>query len=72
MLKENTLFGIRDKVAESIKLIKEHEPAEGYYVAFSGGKDSVVVYRLMEMAGVKFDAHYHITTVDPPRIILVH
>jgi phosphoadenosine phosphosulfate reductase len=45
------------------------EPKEGYYLAFSGGKDSVVIYRLAEMAGVKFDAHYRITTADPPELV---
>lgn len=36
------------------------------YLCFSGGKDSVVIYRLAEMAGVPFEAHYNITGVDPP------
>lgn len=53
---ENTLFGTRDKVAEAIQRLKSFEPEEGYYVAFSGGKDSQCVYHLCEMAGVKFDA----------------
>lgn len=42
--------------------------ASGYYLAFSGGKDSVVVKRLMDMAGVKYDAHYRVTSVDPPEL----
>lgn len=37
MLKENTLFGIRDKVSESIKLIKEHEPDNEAIELVSGG-----------------------------------
>lgn len=40
----------------------------GYFLGFSGGKDSVVIKRLADMAGVKYDAHYHITTVDPPEL----
>jgi len=44
-------------------------PPEGYYVAFSGGKDSQCVYHLCKMAGVKFDAHYNVTSVDPPELI---
>jgi len=35
-----TLFGAEDKVAMSIEALKTFEPPDGYYVAFSGGKDS--------------------------------
>ena len=69
MLKENTLFGVEDKVATAIDLIRQHEPPNGYYVAFSGGKDSVVILDLVKRAGVKYDAHFHLTTVDPPELI---
>lgn len=43
-------------------------PPEGYYVAFSGGKDSVVILDLVKRSGVKFDAHYNITGIDPPEL----
>lgn len=69
MLISETLFGVRDKVQEAIDLLKKHEPPEGYYLAFSGGKDSVAIYELAEVAGVKFDAHYNLTTVDPPELV---
>lgn len=69
MLKEQTLFGGLDKVDLAIRRIKLHEPPEGYYVAFSGGKDSCVILDLVKRAGVKFDAHLNITTVDPPEVI---
>ena len=59
----------RTCVDESIAILRAHEPAEGYYLAFSGGKDSIVLYRLAEMAGVKFDAHYNVTTIDPPELV---
>jgi len=58
-----------DKVEASIERLKAFEPEEGYYVAFSGGKDSQCVYHLCQMAGVKFDAHYNVTSVDPPELI---
>ena len=48
MLKEQTLFGAIDKVELAIRRLKLHEPAEGYYVAFSGGKDSCVVLDLVK------------------------
>lgn len=64
-----TLFGTEDKVALSIEALKAFEPKEGYYVAFSGGKDSVVVKKLCDLAGVKYDAHYSVTSVDPPELV---
>ena len=62
---------IRDKVEMAIDRLKAFEPknGEGYYLAFSGGKDSQCIYHLAEMAGVKFDAHYTLTTVDPPELV---
>lgn len=69
MLVQETLFGVEDKVATSIDALKTFEPPEGYYVAFSGGKDSVVVKALCDMAGVKYDAHYSVTSVDPPELV---
>ncbi len=69
MLTENTLSGIRNKVHISIERLKAFEPAEGYYLAFSGGKDSLCIYHLAIEAGVKFEAHYNITTVDPPELV---
>lgn len=69
MLIEHTLFGTIDKVADAIQLLCEHEPPEGYYLCFSGGKDSVVIYDLAVKAGVKFDAHHNITTVEPPELM---
>ena len=60
---------ICDKVEIAIKRLKAFEPPEGYFLAFSGGKDSQCVYHLAKMAGVKFDAHYNITSVDPPELV---
>lgn len=68
-LKINGDGRIRDKVEMSVELLKKWEPPEGYFVAFSGGKDSQCVYHLCKMAGVKFDAHYARTSVDPPELI---
>lgn len=59
----------QDKVETAIQRIKMFEPSDGYYLAFSGGKDSVVIKALADMAGVKYDAHYNVTSVDPPELI---
>lgn len=41
----------------------------GYFLAFSGGKDSQALYHIAELAGVKFTAHFSPTTVDPPQLM---
>lgn len=69
VLRQQTMFGVEDKVQMSIDALKSFEPLEGYYVAFSGGKDSVVIKALCDMADVKYDAHYRITSVDPPELV---
>ena len=66
---EETLFGTQDKVDTAIQRLRAFEPPEGYFVAFSGGKDSQCIYHLCKEAGVKFDAHYSHTTVDPPEAV---
>lgn len=69
MLKEETLFGLEDKVQIAIERLKSFCPPEGYVVAFSGGKDSQCIYHLAKMAGVKFEAVYNVTSVDPPELV---
>ena len=43
MLVEQELFGERDKVKIALGRLKYFEPEEGYYLAYSGGKDSDVI-----------------------------
>ena len=62
------IYGM-DMVEVAIKRLQTFEPEEGYFLAFSGGKDSVVVKALADMAKVKYDAHYAITSVDPPELV---
>lgn len=60
---------LHDKVEMAIKRLKAFEPPDGYYLAFSGGKDSQCIYHLAQMAGVKFDPVYAVTSVDPPELV---
>ena len=62
------MYGM-DMVEVAIERLKAFEPKEGYYLAFSGGKDSCTVKALADMAGVKYDAHYNVTSVDPPELV---
>lgn len=68
MIHQLNMYG-EDKVQTAIKRLQTFEPPEGYYLAFSGGKDSVVIKALADMAGVKYDAHYRLTSVDPPELV---
>ena len=66
------MFGrtaLEDKIKKAIDRLRTFEPPEGYYLAFSGGKDSQCIYHLAKEAGVKFDAHNSHTTVDPPELV---
>lgn len=64
---------LKQKIEKSISLLKKGEklalqldPSNGYYVAFSGGKDSQAIYYLCKLAQVKHAAYYNVTTIDPP------
>lgn len=68
-------YELRDYIAEAINFLREHEPVDGYFVGFSGGKDSITSLELCRMAGVKHKAFYSCTRIDPPemtRFIRIH
>lgn len=62
-------LNLSERVERAIELLRLHEPPDGYYLAFSGGKDSIVIKHLATLAGVKFDAWYNNTTIDPPELV---
>lgn len=68
MLNQLNMNGL-NKVEVAIKRLQMFEPDEGYYLCFSGGKDSSVIEALADMAGVKYDAHYSLTSVDHPELV---
>ena len=57
------------KIRTAIQRLQTYQPDDGYFVAFSGGKDSQCIYHLCQLAGVKFDAHYSVASVDPPELV---
>lgn len=64
------------KIEYSVGLLRKSEkmalrldPENGFYLAFSGGKDSQCLYYMAKLAGVRFKAHMNLTSVDPPAVI---
>lgn len=64
------------KIQHSVELVRKaeklalmYDPDNGFYNTFSGGKDSQALYYIVKMAGVKFQTHMSLTSVDPPEVI---
>lgn len=62
----DTLEGAEE---EAVEFIRQHCPPEGYYIGFSGGKDSIVTLDLVKRSGVLFTAYYSFTGIDPPEVV---
>lgn len=67
---------LRKKIQHSVELLRKGEQIalsydheNGYYLAFSGGKDSQALYHIAQLAGVRFQGHMNLTSVDPPEVI---
>lgn len=67
---------LAEKIAASIILLQQGEPLalsmnpnQGYWLGFSGGKDSVVLLSLAKLSGVKFHAEYHVVGNDAPSTV---
>lgn len=67
---------LKSKMEHSIELIRKaerlslmYDAEDGFFLAFSGGKDSQALYHIAELSGVRFKAHFSPTTVDPPQLI---
>lgn len=57
------------RLHQAIGRLQQFEPKDGYRLAFSGGKDSVVLKHVADLSGVKYTPIYNNTTVDPPEVI---
>lgn len=68
-------MALNEKIEYSINLLRKAEQMameysdKGFFLAFSGGKDSQALYHVAKLAGVKFEAHYSLTTLDPPELV---
>jgi phosphoadenosine phosphosulfate reductase len=67
---------LRKKMLHSVELLQKaekialnYDAEQGYFLAFSGGKDSQVLYHIAQLAGIRFQGHMNLTSVDPPEII---
>ena len=63
------IISVRSKALIAIERLRRFEPLDGYWLAFSGGKDSQAIYHLATEAGVRFEPHYSLTTADPPELV---
>ena len=67
---------LRKKMLHSVELLQKaekialnYDAEQGYFLAFSGGKDSLALYHIAQLAGVRFQGHMNLTSVDPPEVI---
>lgn len=67
---------LRKKMLHSVELLQKaekialnYDAEQGYFLAFSGGKDSQALYHIAQLAGVRFQGHMNLTSVDPPEVI---
>ncbi len=81
-LSENDLFDmacytvpLTEKIEIGIEFLRTWEPTalsmsdRGFFLAYSGGKDSNAILELAKMAGVKYQPVYNVTTIDPPELV---
>ena len=76
MYRKKKPAGFDERLQWSINLLKkaeklalQYDPDDGFYLAFSAGKDSQALYHIAKLAGVKFQAHMNFTSIDPPEVI---
>ena len=60
---------LQKKIDKSIMRLKEFEPEDGFWVGYSGGKDSDCLKILCRLANVKHELVHSLTTVDAPETV---
>lgn len=58
-----------DVLRKGEKLALFYDKNDGYWLGFSGGKDSQVLFHMAQLSGVKFKAFFSPTSIDPPENI---
>lgn len=61
-----------EKERLAILYLRDFEPKDddkGYYLCYSGGKDSDAIRILAQLAGVKHECKHNLTTVDAPQSV---
>jgi phosphoadenosine phosphosulfate reductase len=62
----NKILDLDDLEKNAIQLLQDTKPNK---CAFSGGKDSIVIKKLCQLANINCVYEYHNTTIDPPELI---
>ena len=66
-----------DLLTKASKIANMYDAENGYWLAFSGGKDSQALYHITQLAkiqafrggAIRFKGYFSPTSVDPPRLI---
>lgn len=66
---EDSLIEKEKRAIKHLKFLEESAGEKGFYVCYSGGKDSDAVRTLCQLAGVKCEYHHNHTTVDAPETV---
>lgn len=67
--------GFDERLAHSLDMMKKGERMglsynkDGPFLAFSGGKDSLALYHVAKMAGIKFVPEHTLTCIEPREVI---
>ena len=74
-LKQALQMPLDFKIRKAIALLKSYkeltDASTPPVLCFSGGKDSVCIKALADMAGIEYQAIYSVTSIDPPELIRV-
>ncbi len=58
------------KLDIAIDYLQRNEPKKlGYFLAFSGGKDSIVMMDVVKKSGVQYTPYFCATGIDPPEVM---
>lgn len=59
-----------EKEKQAIERLRAFEPStDPYYLCYSGGKDSDCIRILADLAGINYECHHNLTTVDAPETV---